>query len=109
MVRSSLIVFPVLLALALVSTAGFAQVQPDEDVNMAVTGEIKKIATGQVVTIEEADGTSHVFKFDGDTTIMSEDSNISFEKLEVGWWIAVDADYKGKVARATYVEVVDSP
>jgi len=96
-----------LLALCL-APAAFGQVIEKETVNTAVTGKVTAIdeAAG-TITVKGANKDGGTFVVDSDTTLMSGAENIKLKDLKVGWHVVLDADQKGDIQRATYIEVVD--
>jgi ABC-type Fe3+-hydroxamate transport system substrate-binding protein len=98
------------LGASLAAFSAFAQVEKEESVDIAFTGQITVVDTvARTIALQGANGESLVVGVNDKTTIMSDDKKLTLDGLHKGDWVAVDADQRGATVVGTYIEVVDDP
>jgi len=108
-VKTLRIALLVALPLAL-ATVALAQVNKEEDVDIALTGQITVVdVVAKTIALQGANGERTVVGIDDKTTIMSGDKKLKIDGLHKDDWVAVDADRRGATVVGTYIEVVDDP
>jgi hypothetical protein len=108
-VKSLRLALLVALPLAL-ATVAIAQVNKEEDVDIALTGQITVVdVIAKTIALQGANGEHTVVGVNDKTTIMSGDKKLKLDGLHKDDWVAVDADRHGATVVATYIEVVDDP
>jgi hypothetical protein len=109
--RTPALVTLLLASLALATTA-YAQARVEENVNVAITGDVVAVdAAARQLTVKSTfdDETGVVYEVDGAATIMRGSSKIALEEVKVGWNVAMNGHRVGDTRRVTYIKVVKAP
>ena len=109
--RTPALVTLLLASLALATTAS-AQARVEENVNVAITGDVVAVdAAARQLTVKSTfdDERGVVYEVDGTATIMRGSSKIALEEVKVGWNVAMNGHRVGDTRRVTYIKVVKAP
>ena len=109
--RTPALVALLLSSLALATTA-YAQARVEENVNVAVTGDVVAVdAAARRLTVKSTfdDEAGLVYEVDGAATIMKGSDKVALEDVRIGWNVAMNGHRVGDTRRVTYIKVVKAP